>query len=131
MHTAVAAREREAVMVVLAALLGVVERVEPERPVLREAVVVGWSVATLMVEVRPLQAAEARFAACDAPLQAGREAETGNMVRQTKRAVPQYREVTAEDTLAGPWMTTWEWAVGAAVYLPATRGRRAARTVPR
>jgi hypothetical protein len=57
MHTMVAAREREAVMVVLAALLEVVERVEPERPVLRKAAVVGWSVAMLMVEVRPLQAA--------------------------------------------------------------------------
>ena len=56
-HTVVAAREREAVMVVVAALLEVGERVEPERPVLREAAVVGWSVATLVVKVRLLQAA--------------------------------------------------------------------------
>jgi hypothetical protein len=56
-HTAVAAREREAVMMVLAALLEVVERVEPETPVLWEAAVVGWSVATLVVKVRALQAA--------------------------------------------------------------------------
>jgi hypothetical protein len=56
-HTAVAAREREVVMVVLADLLEVEEPVEPERPVLREAAVVGWSVATLVVKVRPLQAA--------------------------------------------------------------------------
>jgi hypothetical protein len=56
-HTAVAAKEREAVMVVLAALLEVVERVEPEMSVLREAAVVGWSVATLVMEVRPLRAA--------------------------------------------------------------------------
>jgi hypothetical protein len=82
----VAARERVAVMGVVAALLEVVERVEPETPVLREAAVVGWSVATA-VEVRPLRAAEARFAACVAPAQSGREAETGNRVRQTERAV--------------------------------------------
>ena len=44
-------------MVVLTALHEVVERVEPERPVRREAAVVGWSVATLVVEVRPLRAA--------------------------------------------------------------------------
>jgi len=56
-ETAVAAREREAVMVVLAALLEVVERVEPETPVLWEATVVGWSVATLVMEVRPQRAA--------------------------------------------------------------------------
>jgi len=53
----VAAREREAVMVVLVALLEVVVRVEPETSVLWEAAVVGWSVATLVVEVRPLRAA--------------------------------------------------------------------------
>jgi len=53
----VAAREREAVMVVLVALLEVVERVEPETSVLWEAAVVGWSVATLVVEVRLLRAA--------------------------------------------------------------------------
>jgi hypothetical protein len=56
-YMAVAARERKAVMVVLAALLEVVERVEPETPVLWEAAVVGWSAATLVVEMRPLQAA--------------------------------------------------------------------------
>lgn len=56
-HTAVAAREREAVMVVLAALLEVVERVEPETPVPGEAAVVGWSVATVVREVRPRRAA--------------------------------------------------------------------------
>jgi hypothetical protein len=56
-HTAVAAREREAVMVVLAVLLEVVERVEPETPVLWEATAVGWSAATLVVEVRLLRAA--------------------------------------------------------------------------
>ena len=44
-------------MVALAALHEVVERVDPERPVHREAVVVGWSVAMLVVEVRPLRAA--------------------------------------------------------------------------
>lgn len=54
---AVAARERKAVRVTLAVLLEVVERGEPERPVLREAVVVGWSVATLVIEVRPQRAA--------------------------------------------------------------------------
>ena len=86
-QTALAAREREAVMVGLAALLEVVERVEPETPVLRQATVVGWSVATLVVEVRPLWAAEARFAACVALAQSGREAETGNMLRHTGRAV--------------------------------------------
>ena len=98
MHMAVAAREREAVMVVLAALLEVVERVEPERPVLGEAAVVGWSVAPVVREVRPRRAAEARFAACIAPLQAGGEAETGNMVRHAVRAVLQDMEETAEDT---------------------------------
>ena len=56
-HTAVAASEREEVMVVVAAHLEAVERVEPERPVFREAAVVGWSVATLVVKVRPLKAA--------------------------------------------------------------------------
>jgi len=40
-HMAVAAREREAVRGGVAAPLEVVERVEPETPVLREAVVVG------------------------------------------------------------------------------------------
>ncbi len=82
---------------------------------------VGWSVATVEVEVRPLWAAEARFAACVAPAQAGREAETGNRVRQTERAVLGYMQETAEDTLPGPWTTTQEWAVGAVVCLPATR----------
>ena len=56
-HVAVAARGSSAVMVVLAALLEAVDRVEPETPVLGEAAVVGWSVATLVVEVRPLLAA--------------------------------------------------------------------------
>ncbi len=56
-HTKVAARETEVVMMALAALLEAVERVEPERPVLWETAVVGWSVATVLVEVRPLQAA--------------------------------------------------------------------------
>ena len=56
-HMAVAAREREAVRVLLAVLLEVVERVGPETPVLWEATVVGWSVATLVVGVRPLRAA--------------------------------------------------------------------------
>ena len=56
-HTPVAAREREAVRGVVAALLEVVERVEPETPVLWEATVVGWSVATLVVGVRSLRAA--------------------------------------------------------------------------
>jgi hypothetical protein len=120
-QTAVAAREREAVMVVLAASREVVQRVEPETPVLGEAAVVGWSVAILVVEVRPLLAAEARFAACGAPVQAGREAETGNRVRQTERAVLEEREETAEDTLPIPWTTTQQEAVGAVVYLPATR----------
>jgi hypothetical protein len=57
MHTVVAAREREAVRVALAALLEVVERGEPETPVLREAVVVGWSAANVVREVRPRRAA--------------------------------------------------------------------------
>jgi hypothetical protein len=114
-HTAVAAREREIVMVALAVLLEVVEQVEPETPVLGEVVVVGWSVAPVVLEVRPQRAAEARFAVWVAPVQAGREAESGNMVRQTKWAVLQDREVTAEDTLPIPWTTTLEWAVGAVV----------------
>jgi hypothetical protein len=85
-------------MVGLAALLEVVERVDPETPGLRAAAVDGWSVATVAGKVRPLRAAEARFAACVAPAQAGREAETGKMVRQTERAVLEEREETAEDT---------------------------------
>ena len=52
-HTAVAARGREAVRRVVAALLEVVERVAPETPVPGEAVVVGWSVAKVVREVRP------------------------------------------------------------------------------
>ena len=56
-HTPVAARGREAVRGVVAALLEVVERVELETPVLREAVVVGWSVANVVREVRPRRAA--------------------------------------------------------------------------
>ena len=56
-HTPVAARGREAVRGVVAALLEVVERVEPETPVLWEATVVGWSVATSVVGVRSLRAA--------------------------------------------------------------------------
>jgi hypothetical protein len=48
-HTAVAAREREAVMVV--------ERVELETPVLEVAAVDGRSAATLVKEVRQLRAA--------------------------------------------------------------------------
>ena len=56
-HRAVVAREREAVRGTLAVLLEVVERVEPETPVLGEAVVVGWSVATVVREVRPRRAA--------------------------------------------------------------------------
>jgi hypothetical protein len=56
-HMAVAAREREAVRVLVAVLLEVVERVELETPVLREAVVVGWSVAKVVRAVRPRRAA--------------------------------------------------------------------------
>ena len=56
-HTPVAARGREAVRGVVAALLEVVERVEPETRVLGEATVVGWSAVTLVVEVRLLRAA--------------------------------------------------------------------------
>jgi hypothetical protein len=56
-HMAVVAREREAVRGTLAVLLEVVERVEPETPVLGEAVVVGWSVATVVRGVRPRRAA--------------------------------------------------------------------------
>ena len=41
----------------LAVLLEAVEQVEQEWPVLWEAVVVGWSVATLVEELRSLQAA--------------------------------------------------------------------------
>jgi hypothetical protein len=81
-------------MVGLAALLEVVERVDPEMPGLRAAAVDGWSVATVAGKVRPLRAAEAHVA----PAQAGREAETGKMVRQTERAVLEEREKTAEDT---------------------------------
>ena len=43
--------------VLVAVLLEVVERVELETPVLREAVVVGWSVANVVREVRPRRAA--------------------------------------------------------------------------
>jgi hypothetical protein len=93
-----AAREREAVRVTVAVLLEVMERVEPERPVLGEAVVVGWSVATLGREGRPRQAASARSAAGVAQAQARREAESGNMLRQTRRAVLEEREEPAEDT---------------------------------
>jgi hypothetical protein len=113
---AVAAREREAVMVILAVLLEVVERVEPETPVHWEAAVVGWSAATLVMEVRPLRAAEVRLAACTAPAQSGRAAGTGKRVMHTERAVLEEREKTAEDTLP-----TQEWAVVAVVYVPATR----------
>ena len=42
---------REMVMVVLAALLEMVEWVEPEMEMLREAAVVGWSLATSVMEV--------------------------------------------------------------------------------
>ena len=56
-HRAVVAREREAVRGTLAVLLEVVERVAPETPVLWEAVVVGWSVAKVVREVRPRRAA--------------------------------------------------------------------------
>ena len=56
-HTPVAARGREAVRGVVAALLEVVERVALKTPVLWEAAVVGWSVATLVVGVRSLRAA--------------------------------------------------------------------------
>ena len=113
---AVAARERKAVMVVLAALLEVVERVEPEMPVLWEAAVVGWSAATLVVEVRPLQAAEVRFAACVAPAQSGRETETGKRVMHTEQSVLEEMEETVEDTLPAQ-----DWAVVAVLYVPATR----------
>lgn len=51
-HTEVAAREREVVMVVLAALLEVVERVELETPVLEVAAVVGRSAAALARRLR-------------------------------------------------------------------------------
>ncbi len=102
-------------MGVLAAILEVVERVELETPVLRKAAVVGWSVATLVVQGRPLRTAEARFAACVAPAQAGREAEAGKRVRQTERAVLGYMRETAEDTLPIAWTTTQEWVVGAVV----------------
>jgi hypothetical protein len=94
-ETAVAAREREAVMVVLAVLLEVVERVEPETPVRWEAAVVGWSAATLVVKMRRLWTAEVRFAACVAPAQSGREVETGNRVMHTERAVLEEMEETA------------------------------------
>ena len=113
---AVAARERKAVMVVLAALLEVVERVEPEMPVLWEAAVVGWSAATLVVEMRPQQAAEVRLAACVAPAQSDREVETGNMVMHTEQSVLEEMEKTAKDTLP-----IREWAVVAVVYVAATR----------
>jgi hypothetical protein len=56
-HTPVAARGRQAVRGVVAALLEVVERVALKTPVLWEAAVVGWSVATLVVRVRSLRAA--------------------------------------------------------------------------
>jgi len=48
-------------------------------------------------------------------VQAGREAESGNLVRQTKRAVLEEREETAEDTFPLPWTTTRQWAGGAVV----------------
>jgi hypothetical protein len=94
-HTAVAAREREAVMVVLAALLEVVERVELETPVLEEAAVVGRSAATLVMEVRRLWAAEVRLAACVAPVPSGRAAGTGKRVMHTERTVLVDMEETA------------------------------------
>jgi hypothetical protein len=115
-ETTVAAREREAVMVVLAALLEGVERVEPETLVLEVGAVVGRSAATLVMEMRPLQAAEVRLAACGAPAPSGREVETGKRVMHTERAVLEEMEETAEDTLP-----TQEWAVVAVVYVPATR----------
>jgi hypothetical protein len=93
-----AAREREAVRATLAVLFEVMERVEPETPVFGEAIVVRWTVATLVLEVRPRRAASARFAACVAPVQAGREAESENMLRQTKQAVLEELEETAEVT---------------------------------
>jgi hypothetical protein len=93
-----AAREREAVRVTMAVLREVVERVEPERTVLGEAVVVRWRVATLVREGRPRQAASACFAACVAQVQAGREAESWNRVSQREQAVLEELEETAEDT---------------------------------
>ena len=56
-HMEVVARVRGVVRVALTALLVAVERAEPERPALWEAAVVGWSAATLAVELRALQAA--------------------------------------------------------------------------
>ena len=76
-YVAVAARERMTLAV----------RLEGVEPVPGEAVVVGWGVATVVREVRPRRAAEAGFAADVVPAQAGGEAESGNLVRQTKRAV--------------------------------------------
>jgi hypothetical protein len=48
-------------------------------------------------------------------VQAGREAESGNLVRQTKRAVLEEREETAEDPLPFPRTTARKWAGGAVV----------------
>jgi hypothetical protein len=93
-----------------------VERIELETPVRWEAAVVGRSAATLVREVRRLLAAEVWLAACGVPVPAGREAETGKRVMHTERAVLEEMEETAEDTLP-----TWEGAVVAVVYIPATR----------
>ena len=67
-HTAVAARGREAVRGVVAALLEVV----------------AW---------QSLRAAEAQFAACVAPAQSDRKAETGKRLMHTERAVLVDRDI--------------------------------------
>jgi hypothetical protein len=54
MHTEMAVRESVLVMPVLAALVEMLEPVEPEMPVLWKPAAVGWSVATVEVEVRLL-----------------------------------------------------------------------------
>src|SRR5258708_13715700 len=62
-HTAVAARGREAVRGVVAALLEGVGRVAPENPRLWQAPVVGWGVGAFGGGVRPRQERKARFCA--------------------------------------------------------------------
>src|SRR5579859_5832359 len=77
-QTVVATREREAVMVVAAALLEALKWVEPETSALRVAFVAGWSAATWGTEARLVRVAQAHCVACVVSLQAGREVETGN-----------------------------------------------------
>ena len=81
-------------MVGWAVLLEVVERVGPEMLMHWEAVVVVWSVATL-VKARLPSEVESRFVVYVAPLRSGREAEIGDMTMHTERTALEYMEETA------------------------------------